>query len=46
MDKKPIYEELELKIKELEDEVAKIRDTEKVLQKSEKLFSTIVGSLK
>jgi len=42
MDKKPTYEELERKINELEDEVAKPRDIEKVLQKSEKPFSTIV----
>ena len=46
MDKKPTYEDLELKIKALEDEVAKIRDTEKVLQKSEKPFSTVIDASK
>jgi len=46
MDKKSTYEELELKIKELEDEVANIKDTEKVLQKSEKPFSTVINASK
>jgi len=46
MDKKPTYEELEQKIKELEDEVAKMRDREKALQKSEKTFSTVINASK
>jgi len=46
MDKKPTYEELELKIKELEGEIAKIKETEKVFQKNEKPFSTVINASK
>ena len=46
MAKKPTYEELEQRVKELEKEAAKRKQAEKAVRESEEKFKAITGSAK